>query len=52
MSIETDGKDLLIKTTDARLARGIGEALRHAHHGELHYRMSEAENVMRVEWKR
>ncbi len=52
MSIETEGKDLLIKTTDAKLARGIGEALEHAYHGELHYRMTEAENVLRVEWKR
>jgi hypothetical protein len=52
MSIETEGKDLLVKTTDAKLARGIGEALEHAYHGELHYHMTEAENVLRVEWKR
>ncbi len=52
MSIETEGSALLIKTTDAKLARGIGEALQHAYHGELRYRMSEAENVLRVEWKR
>jgi NMD protein affecting ribosome stability and mRNA decay len=52
MSIGTEGGDLLVKTTDAKLARGIGEALHHAYQGEVHYRMSEAENVLRVEWKR
>jgi NMD protein affecting ribosome stability and mRNA decay len=52
MSIETEAGETRIKTTDAKLARGIGEALSHAYHGELHYRMSEAENVLRVEWKR
>jgi NMD protein affecting ribosome stability and mRNA decay len=52
MAIETEGGGLRIKTTDAKLARGIGEALQHAYRGELDYRMSEAENVMRVEWKR
>jgi hypothetical protein len=43
---------VVVKTTDARLARGIGEALSHAYRGELDYRMSGAENVLRVEWKR
>ena len=52
MGIQREGDVLEIKTTDAKLARGIGEALQHAYHGELHYRMSEAENVLRVEWKR
>jgi hypothetical protein len=52
MSIETEAGETRIKTTDAKLARGIGEALEHAYRGEVHYRMSEAENVLRVEWKR
>jgi len=52
MSIETEGGETRIKTTNAKLARGIGEALEHAYRGEVHYRMSEAENVLRVEWKR
>src|SRR3990172_249118 len=53
MSIEDDPEGrVVVKTTDARLARGIGEALSHAYHGELDYRMSGAENVLRVEWKR
>lgn len=52
MAIEAQPERLLVKTTDAKLARGIGEALHHAYHGELDYRMGEAENVLRVEWKR
>jgi NMD protein affecting ribosome stability and mRNA decay len=52
MAIEQEGGALQIKTTDAKLARGIGEALEHAYRGELRYRMSEAENVLRVEWTR
>jgi len=52
MSIETGAGETRIKTTDAKLARGIGEALEHAYRGELHYQMSEAESVLRVEWKR
>ncbi len=52
MSIEKEAGEMRVKTTDAKLARGIGEAIHHAYHGEVHYRMSEAENVLRVEWKR
>jgi hypothetical protein len=52
MAIEAGEGRLVVKTTDAKLARGIGEALHHAYHGELDYVMSEAENVLRVEWKR
>jgi len=43
---------LEVTTTDAKLARAIGIALRHAHHGELDYDWSEVESVMRVTWKR
>ena len=52
MAIVDEAGQLLVKTTDAKLARGIGEALHHAYRGELDYRMSEAESVLRVEWKR
>lgn len=52
MAIERDGDALVVKTTNARLARGIGEALEHAYRGELDYRFTEAENVLRVGWKR
>jgi hypothetical protein len=43
---------LVVTTTDARLARGIGEALHHAWQGELDYRFTEPENALRVHWKR
>jgi NMD protein affecting ribosome stability and mRNA decay len=52
MAIERDGDALVVKTTNARLARGIGEAVQHAYKGELDYRFSETENVLRVDWKR
>jgi hypothetical protein len=52
MAIERDGDALVVKTTNARLARGIGEALEHAYKGDLDYRFTEAENVLRVDWKR
>lgn len=52
MSIEKEAGETRIKTTDAKLARGIGEALEHAYRGEVNYKMSEAESVLRVEWKR
>lgn len=43
---------LLVTTTDAHLARGIGEALQHAYEGELDYSYSDGENVLRVSWER
>ena len=52
MGIDQQSDALLIKTTNARLARGIGEALQHAYRGELDYKFTETENVLRVAWKR
>jgi len=52
IAMREDGDAFVITTTNARLARGIGEALHHAYQGELDYRFSEAENVMRVTWER
>jgi len=52
MAVRDEGDALVVTTTDARLARGIGEALRRAYHGELDYRFSEVENVFRVDWQR
>lgn len=49
---EQEGGGFEIATTDARLARGIGEALHHAYQGELDYRFTEVENVLRVHWTR
>jgi NMD protein affecting ribosome stability and mRNA decay len=52
MAIREDGGDLVITTTDERLARGIGEAIHHAYQGELDYEFTERENVLRVQWRR
>jgi hypothetical protein len=51
-SIETRGKALEIATTDTKLARGIGAALRRAHHGTLKIPPSSRENLLRITWTR
>ena len=52
MSLREEEGAFVVTTTDARLARGIGEALQHAYQGELEYRFSETESVFRVGWRR
>jgi hypothetical protein len=52
MAIREEPDGIVVTTTDARLARGIGEAVEHAYRGKLDYRFSEAENVLRVDWRR
>jgi NMD protein affecting ribosome stability and mRNA decay len=54
MAIEDDpGEDgLEVTTTDAKLAKSIGEALHSAYAGELDYDFTQVENVMRVDWRR
>lgn len=52
MAIDREADALIVKTTNARLARGIGEALQHAYRGDLDYHFTETENVLRVAWKR
>lgn len=52
MGIEQQANALIVKTTNAHLARGIGQALEHAYDGELDLHFSETENVLRVGWKR
>jgi hypothetical protein len=42
----------VVTTTDAHLARRIGDALRRAYKGELDYRYSKADNLLRVSWWR
>jgi NMD protein affecting ribosome stability and mRNA decay len=49
---EPEDGPLEITTTDAHLARGIGEALHHAYQGELDYQYTDAENLLRVHWRR
>jgi hypothetical protein len=52
MAIAPAGKGLRITTTDAHLARRIGEALYHAYKGELDYRYNKADSLLRVLWSR
>src|SRR5262245_609490 len=49
---EADGA-WVVTTTDARLARGLGEALHHAYQGELDYDFHQVESSpLRVSWQR
>lgn len=50
MSIETTPDGLVVSTTDAHLPRQIGEALKHAYHGELDIHYGEGEDCVRVNW--
>ena len=50
--LDTDEGAMHITTTDAHLARAIGEALRHAYQGELKIQHAPDENLARVHWQR
>ncbi len=52
IEIETGDDTVLITTTDPHLARGIGEALHRAHHGELDFHYVEETDFLRVKWSR
>lgn len=52
MSIETRREGLVISTTDTHLPRRIGEALKHAYHGELKLHYDKDEDFVRVTWTR
>jgi len=52
MSIETKPEGLVISTTDTHLPRRIGEALKHAYHGDLELHYDKAEDFVRVTWTR
>ncbi len=43
---------ILITTTDIHLVRDLGEALHRAYHGQLDFHYNEAENRLRVVWRR
>lgn len=51
-SIEEKDGTLAIATTDAKLARGIGTALRRAHRGTLRVPPTSRESLVRVLWTR
>ena len=50
MSIENTPDGLVVSTTDSHLPRQIGEALKHAYHGELDIHYGEGEDSVRVNW--
>ncbi|MEI8363646.1 MAG: BCAM0308 family protein [Betaproteobacteria bacterium] len=52
MAIEQQKDSVLVTTTDIHLARGIGEALRHAYQGELDLKYNADEHLLRVHWSR
>jgi NMD protein affecting ribosome stability and mRNA decay len=52
MNIEPASGGLLVTTTDAHLARGIGEALRKAYRGRMEFHYNKADNLLRVSWTR
>ncbi len=52
MSIAKTKEGTVISTTDSHLPRRIGDALRHAHHGELDVHYNKAEDFVRVTWSR
>lgn len=52
MAVERRPEGLVISTTDTHLPRRIGEALKHAYHGELSLHYNHDEDFIRVNWAR
>lgn len=52
MASEEQEDSLVITFTDAHLARGIGEALHHAYQGEIDYKYTKEDIMLRVSWVR
>ena len=52
MAIESRPEGLVISTTDTHLPRRIGDALKHAYHGELELCYDQDEQFVRVTWTR
>jgi len=52
IAIEDEGDAMVVTTTDTHLARGIGEALRHAYQGKLRVDHVSGESLVRVYWSR
>lgn len=52
MSMETEGDDILISTTNVKLVQKIGRALHRAYHGDLEYKWSQDNKLARVYWSR
>ncbi len=52
IGIEESEEGVVISTTDTHLPGRIGEALRHAYHGELEHHYAEDARLLRMSWKR
>jgi len=52
MAMEQRSEGLVISTTDTHLPRRIGEALKHAYHGDLQLHYDQEEEFVRVIWTR
>lgn len=52
LDVEDQEEGLLLTTADMHLARAIGEAIHHAHHGELDFHYVEEDSRLRVTWSR
>jgi hypothetical protein len=52
MAVSPAGKTVRITTTDAHLARRIGDALQRAYKGELDYRYPKGDRLLQVLWCR
>lgn len=52
MDIREEADRTVITFTDAHLVHGIGEALRHAYHGELDAGYTDEGDLLRVSWSR
>ncbi len=52
MAISDEEGAIVITTTDAGLARNIGDAIHAAYEGDLGYEYTDGGNLLRVQWKR
>lgn len=52
MEIHDEADRSVVTFTDAHLVHGIGEALRHAYHGELESQYTDEGDLLRVSWSR
>jgi len=52
MRMEREGNDLVVETTEEKLAEHLGRAMRKAHQGELRVSWTEEHSLCRVTWER
>jgi len=52
MRISQEGNELIIRTTDEKLAEKLGRDIYRAHSGKLEYQWSKKESFVRVNWSR